>query len=312
MSARQFIRRASLVVAENDRGLDLSELRFTFKVRQWDIQTPNSASFRIYNMAPSTAQQIRKEFTRVVLSAGYVGDAPYGVIFDGNIIQVKQGRESPVDTYVDIIAADGDLAYNFAVTNTSLAAGSTADQRTAAVVASMNEYGVTQGYTTDLGGNPLPRGVALFGMAKDLLRPMARASGVAWSIQNREVVHIPVDGYLPGDAVVLNSLTGMVGMPEQTEDGISARCLLNPNIRMGRLVQIDNSSIQRLAANPSLEGIKRFELTQATVRVTDDGFYRVIVADHSGDTRGNDWYTDLVCIAAGDPVTAGLVSRGYA
>jgi hypothetical protein len=46
-------------------------------------------------------------------------------------------------------------------------------------------------------------------------------------------------------------------------------------------------------------------------RVTDDGFYRTIVAEHSGDTRGNDFYTDLTCIALDDGVTPGLVAKGY-
>jgi hypothetical protein len=32
--------------------------------------------------------------------------------------------------------------------------------------------------------------------------------------------------------------------------------------------------------------------------VTNDGFYRVMVAEHVGDTRGNDWYTELTCLAA--------------
>jgi hypothetical protein len=27
--------------------------------------------------------------------------------------------------------------------------------------------------------------------------------------------------------------------------------------------------------------------------VTNDGFYRVLVAEHVGETRGNDWYTEL-------------------
>ncbi len=306
----QYLRRASLVVADSQDGLDLSALRFTFAVNQWDLQTPNHAAIRVYNLSGDTSQKIEAEFTRLVLKVAY-DDDPLGTLFDGNIIQVKRGRENPVDTYLDIIAADGDKAYNFAVVSASLAAGSTAADRVAATVASMGEYGVTQGYTAELGGNPLPRGVVLFGMAKDVLRPMARAADVAWSIQNREVVHVPIDGYIPGSALVLTAATGMIGLPQQTEDGIGVRILCNPAVKMGGLVQIDNSSIQLLARDPGVAGALRFQNLQTNVRVTDDGLYKVIVANHHGDSRGNDWYTDLTCIAAGDPVSPGLVSRGY-
>jgi hypothetical protein len=34
--------------------------------------------------------------------------------------------------------------------------------------------------------------------------------------------------------------------------------------------------------------------------VTADGIYRVLVIEHNGDTRGNDWYTDMVALAV-DP-----------
>ncbi|MGC8165472.1 hypothetical protein ACP3WT_28400, partial [Salmonella enterica] len=68
-----------------------------------------------------TRQRIEQEFTRIVLQAGYAGN--YGIIFDGSVKQVRRGRENQTDTYLDITAADGDSAYNFAVVNTSLAAG---------------------------------------------------------------------------------------------------------------------------------------------------------------------------------------------
>ena len=118
----QYIRRCNLVVSGvSGDGLDLSNLRIVFKIKKSDAQTPNTAEIRVYNLAPETAKQIRKEFKRVVLQAGY--ESNYGVIFDGNIKQVRMGRESGTDTYIDIAAGDGDDAYNYAVVNTTLAAG---------------------------------------------------------------------------------------------------------------------------------------------------------------------------------------------
>jgi hypothetical protein len=31
--------------------------------------------------------------------------------------------------------------------------------------------------------------------------------------------------------------------------------------------------------------------------VADDGYYKIIVLEHEGDTRGNPWYSNIVCLA---------------
>jgi hypothetical protein len=71
----------------------LSALRVVFHVRRGDLQTPNSAAIRVYNVSETTKQRIEKEFTRVVLQGGYQGN--FGIIFDGTIKQVRRGQEQP-------------------------------------------------------------------------------------------------------------------------------------------------------------------------------------------------------------------------
>ena len=44
---------------------------------------------------------------------------------------------------------------------------------------------------------------------------------------------IPSGDIFPAEAVVLTAETGLVGAPEQTNDGIKVRCLLNPRLRIG-------------------------------------------------------------------------------
>lgn len=306
--SRLYKRKVTLRVGDTaGEGLDLSALRIRFQVRQWDLQTPNNAVIRVWNLSDETARQVQNEFTRVVLEAGYE-EGPFGTIFDGSIIQAKRGRENATDTYLDIVAGDGDQAYNFAIINKSLAAGSTASDRLGALTDAMGEHGVRPGFAPELPGAALPRGKVMFGMARDHLRALGQTTDTKWSIQNSEVQLVPLSGVIPGPAVVLTSESGMVGIPEQTQDGIRVRCLLNPEIKMGRAVQIDNASINRAQLSVSLQG----QVQNAFLpRVADDGFYRVIVAEHSGDTRGNDFYSDLTCIALDDGVTPGLVAKGY-
>jgi hypothetical protein len=298
MTVKQYLRKVSLIVGQNEasRGaLDLSELRIRFSVKRGDIQTPNTADIRVYNLSEQTAQNIQKEFTRVVLQAGYEGN--YGVIFDGQIKQIRRGRETQTDTYIDITAADGDSAYNFAMTSISLAAGSTPNDHVGAVLKDMASHNVTEGNSPNLPGNPLPRGKVIFGMSRDVMRNIAINTDTSWSIQDGKLNMVPLTAYMPGDIPVLTAATGVIGMPEQTQGGIKLKTLLNPNLKIGQAVKIDNASIQRykfgLALNQQVQNL----FDEQVVKLNDDGLYYVMIADHSGDTRGNEFYTELTCLA---------------
>jgi hypothetical protein len=297
MGTKQYGRKVSILVGRSGgAATELSELRCVFKISRGDLQTPNSARVRVYNVSENTKQRIEKEFTRIVVQGGYEGN--FGILFDGSIKQVRRGRESQTDTYLDITAADGDSAYNFAVVNTTLAAGSTPADHVAAACTAMNPYGVTQGYTLELPKNPLPRGKVMFGMARDFMRWTARTQQAVWSIQDGKAILVPETSYMPGDIPVITAETGMVGMPVQSQNGITIKMLLNPSVRIGRLIHIDNASVQRYEYSLNVGQQAQNERIEKQAKLQDDGFYYVMFAEHSGDTRGNEYYTDVICLAA--------------
>src|SRR5262249_27130925 len=156
---------------------------------------------------------IQQEYSKVILQAGYENGA-FGVIFQGDIKQIRRGRENNVDTYLDILAADGDAAYNNAVVSKSIAAGSRPSDRVNAVLEAMTPQGVTPGFVPDNfdAGGTLPRGKVLYGMGRDFLSDVAATRRCSWSIQAGQLVMTPIDTYRPGDAVVLSAATGMVGL----------------------------------------------------------------------------------------------------
>lgn len=304
--AEQWLRKASLVVAAGEDGLDLSELKFRFQIKQWDLQTPGNMQVRIYNLSEDTANRIKKEFTRLILQAGYQ-TGEYGVIFDGTIVQARSGRENPTDTFVDITVSDGDIGYVFGVVNTTIAKGSSFSDRAEALRKAM---GAESGHIAAMVGSELPRGRVFYGMARDHMRDLCFSTDTKWSIQRGQLQIIERDGYLPGEAVVLTSATGMIGLPEQTQDGIKVRCLLNPMIKVGGRVQIDNASIQQ--ANLQLaNSASAVKANSFLPRIAEDGLYRVVVCEHEGENRGPAWYSNLICVALGDAVTPGLLSKGY-
>lgn len=308
---QQWVRKATLIVAAGAEGLDLSELRFKFRVLNSDNEGPNTLAVRVYNLAPDTVRKITGrtpvEYTRVVLQAGYEKSS-FGVIFDGTIKQFRQGKENATDSYLDILAAAGDIEYNFGICNATVAAGSSSQDR-AKIISQQMGLELGQAPTLATGGI-LPRGKVLWGMGRALMRCEAQSRGATWNINGDKVDVIPLDGYLPGEAVVLNPLTGMVGIPEQTEQGVKVRCLLNPKLKIGGLVQVDNASINQMSqADLRASGFPvrnlpvgqvpfdKYAGVQMLADVTADGFYRLYVVEYIGDTRGQDWYAELTGLA---------------
>jgi hypothetical protein len=304
----QYLRKCSLLLVAGEKALDLSEMHIRFETKQEDEESPNNARIRVYNLSRETVSAIQGEYSRVVLQAGYESSS-FGVIFDGSIKQFRVGREDNKNTYLDILACDGDLAYNFATVNKSLAAGSTPQQRVAALIDAMKEKGLAKGEVIIPGtGGTLPRGKVLFGLARAGLRAQVQNFGATWSIQNGKINIVPLDEYLPGEAVVLTARTGLIGRPEQTQQGVYARCLINPRINVGGLVKIDNASINQTIQQKDFvfPGIQLPYNQRAGVQmladISTDGIYRVYVAEFTGDTRGLPWWQDLVLLAV-DPST---------
>lgn len=297
MQDAQYLRKVSLVVSDGAVGVDLSAMHFKFSTAQADVESPNNCSIRIYNLSDDMVRKIRSEFSKVTLNAGY--ESNFGVIFTGNIKQYRVGRENSTDTYMDILAADGDMGYNFGVVNTTLAAGVSAETRRSTIISSMPGLSAGTASLSSTGG-VLPRGKVLFGMARDALRNEVQSVGATWNIVDGKVNITALDGYLPGTAVVLNSRTGLIGLPEQTAEGLKAKCLLNPRLGIGTRVQIDNAAInQTVQANQAAAPIAYNSWTnlQFLANISADGMYRLFVVEHEGDTRGQAWYSNITALA---------------
>jgi hypothetical protein len=297
-------RQWSLVAFTDSNGLELSSsalvssapgggtaLRMQFQVRADDESTPNTAIIRVYNPNNATIAQV-KEFKRVALQAGY--QANYGQIFSGTIKQVRWGRENNVDRYMDIYAADGDIGYNFGVINTNFPARATYQDMLKQVAGSMGAEIDDHSLSLAATGGVLPRGKTAWGMGKVAMGVIAKNNNCRWSIQNGSLTLIPNDNFLPGPPVVMSSATGMLGSPEATENGITVRCYCNPAISVGGSIKIDNKLINQTLVKE--QGMASWQAQYYPASTSLDGLYRVLVIEHTGDTRGNQWETELTCL----------------
>ena len=250
----------------------------------------------------------------------------YGLIFSGEIRYSVTGKDSPIDSYVLIQAADTDLAFATSITSQTLAAGYTVADVNRALMKDFEAKGATEGLTPEMPATVFPRGRVLFGMTRHLMDNVAGQCGATWQfvdgqrqmVANNEYVH---------DAIVLNSATGLIGMPQQTIDnGVNVRALINPNIRVNGLIQLDQASVFRTALSNNDIAMAGGQITDQNTdgnitlsgttaqpaSIATDGVYIVRGIMYTGDTRGQAWYMDMMCEARGaaDLRTQDSLNRG--
>ena len=286
-------------------------LRITFETTQKDASTPNVLRVGIYNLTDGTAQPAFYVGKTVTLSAGYDG-GPIYVLFKGQIRQARTLRVDVTDKVLAILATDGSEPRNYAVVNKTLSAGHTHYDRVMACFEPMKALGLGLGFIDKaaLSKVKFPRGAALFGNVKDMLRQTALATKTSWSIQNGKLQVLANDKPLPGGAIVLNSKTGLVGLPVQTIQGIEGVALLNGQIVPGCTVAIDQKSIQQAEFDPSITGAPNNAQLQR-FGISADGTYKVFYVGHLGDTRGEPFFTNFVAVAtSAGSISPAMASRG--
>ena len=298
-SVRQWKRQAEVTVGgKAGQAIQVNNLRITFEVVKTLTATPNTAVIKIYNLSPDNEARIKNEFDEVILNAGYEGGVE--MLFRGNIKHVYRYREGN-DRITEIEAGDGDNDYRNATVNATLAAGTSNAQLLKLATDSFS--------TTTLGEVQVPerariRGKVLTGNTRDILDGLARQAGANWSIQDGQVTVIGANNVATGVAIVLNADTGLTKSPEVNDKGVGVQCLLNPRIKVNVALKLDNNSVR--ARREKVDDLgKPAEKQGPAVRLDPDGIYKTIKVTHKGDTRGQDWHSDVVCVGLDQPIPSG-------
>jgi hypothetical protein len=308
--SKLWLRKINLTVYEaSGSALDLSNMRIVFTVKKTVTPNPNQLYARVYNLKKETQQKV-KSFHRVQLSAGYKSN--FGMIFDGVVVLYVQGKENTVDTYLDIFAGDGEELFNNGSVILTWPAGTKPSQK---IRDGFQQNGAKVG-TIDVGKGEQQtlRSTAFVGMLKDLVRNQTNATASDFFIDNGEAHVISRTGYRPGEAVILKPTTGLVGMPQVTPQGIEARCLINPKLRLGGQVKIDADILSNVPYQPGSS--KPFDSNQGLAAgasfgpgainqfqfaaTSPTGTYKILLLEYTGDTRGTPWYAVIVGIAVGN------------
>jgi len=247
-------------------------LRVKFKVVRTGKKEPNTADIQIYNLRKDNRTAIPEKGIAVSIEAGYSENTSQ--IFLGNLEYsetVLDGR----DWITSLQATDGGVAFKSARVNVSLtgpaAIGDVLQTAADALgvdlgnVAEKVREGSIRGALSEF-----TNGIVLSGKAEQQLDKVVRSMGYSWSIQDGALQLLGPDETVGEQAFLLQSGTGLIGVPEVGEEGlVKVRSLLQPEILPGKKVQIES-----IGGNIS-------------------GIYRVEKAVFTGDIGGSDWYVDI-------------------
>lgn len=263
-------------------------LKCTFKVHKTGFQALWWAEITIWNLMGDTETEIMKEGYRVMIEAGYA-HGKYGKIFSGQIFQHMFDRQNVTDFILTLHCIVGMDILHANFVSATVASG----YDYTSLIQKMSKEARTP-HTVDVSPNlptkKHPRGVTLFGEPKNLYRQFGHDCNAQVWCGDDEIFNISnvTDMDSEGEAIVLTPQTGLIGTPQQMQEGVSFRCLLNPEITVKRplkVVKLDQTLIRQMKA--SIGSTPPCPLDQ-------DGFYKIVNVAHFGDTRGNDWYTDCI------------------
>lgn len=305
-STRQFHRVAQVITDANGVGIEIEDLRISFRVTKTIGRQPNTATIKIYNLAPDTEALVKGEFDDVLLNAGYEGAT--ALLFRGNI-RYAEGFDDGPERVLQLDCGDGDKDFQEVMINTSMPAGSTTDDLVNYVVSKFST--VTKG-TVSIASKKRSRGRVISMMASRLLDHVAAENDAHWSFQDGVLHIIPATATLPNEAIVITAETSLLGTPARTDKGIKVRCQLDPRILPNGKIQLDNNDFKDRVAKQRLKlpGAKPHtgataKRTHRLARISPDGLYKCIRVDHEGDNRSDKWESEVICVALDSTISAG-------
>jgi hypothetical protein len=279
-----YLRRYKVYITTADgMAVDASELRCKFEIPKTAKLETNEVTIQIYNLDADTENRLIKEGNRVVVEAGYVGNQ-YGKIFDGEIILPIRKKDGNMDYVLELICLDTSRFIAYGFVGTTLVAGQSARD-------ALDDIAKKSTVQAPVNGNPqlqtvYPRGKVMFGMSKDYLSQIAAGENMSYYNENGEICLMSPKALEDDEIISLSPESGLIGFPEQLELGIKFKCLINPQIRIGKLVHIDNQIIS---------GYK-YSVGDPVRSLDYNGIYRIISCKYVGDTRGNDWYQEIEAV----------------
>lgn len=290
-------RRYRILVSDNSGvALDVSELHCTFDVQYVVNQTPPFSTVVIFNLNPETEDFILEYGAHVVVEAGYEG-SQYGEIFQGDLVEPIRDMSDNVTYRLTLSCLASDSMINQGFVAFSLAKGQSARNILTNLASKASVPTPLGEISPRLSTSQLPRGKSVFGLTRDYIRQIAQGNNMTFYSADGKINLLHAADPPQGEIITLSPSSGLIGQPVQSGLGVSFECLLNPAMRINTLVHIESSLIQA----------QTFQIGQYPRPLDGEGIYRIISVEHTGDTRGDPWYTKCTTVSQAGGIP-GMVS----
>jgi hypothetical protein len=275
--------RVCRVIIEGVKIITIENAKIQFEIVKSKNAKENTAKIEIYNLAPSTRKLITEQDALVRIFAGYAGNKGLIEIGQGDISKIKHNRDK-TEVVTEIYMAEGlrkirdnPLSISFS-SKSKLKLGNVLDNlRTK----SNNQFvfrliDVDESKTIDNCYSDL-------GSLDQILNNLAIQFGFEWSVQNGIIAIKGTKKSLSSEIMLLTPKNGLILHPESVKQVSrrleksqdrkinSVQALLQPHLQVNDIIAIESQDL--------------------------NGKYEIQKITHKGDTRGNDWYSDMEVIA---------------
>ncbi len=271
-------------------------LRCTFEIEQYANSAYWFADIAVFNFSAAFAQVVQKG-DLVSLTAGYQSPGS-GLIFSGTVLQPIWERANDTDFKFTLHCVVGLFEDRNGQVNTTIAAGQTQGDAVRQVARSCAHPLAIEYLDPALETKKYPRGLAVSAIAREFFDRIAEDNDmqmwIGWNGLNISPLTSDNDTpdwiYAPpfsaGGSQSGNTKYTLLGTPQQTEKGVNFRVLLDSGVRLKSLVSVQNVLVNQVRNIPG----------QLPPIFNPNGAFIVAGIRHMGDTRGNDWQTEITTV----------------
>lgn len=272
-----YSRVASIAVGQpGQESVLLDGADFSFEIEKFAEGKLSVGRADVYGLSETTRGRIKAGRDVMVVMAGYEESKDMARLCCAlDVIDVRVEHKPP-DVITTISAGDG--AHTTRGKKISVSYGRRTVKQILRDVATKMGAALQDPQLRDIDDATYQTGFADAGMASDILDRLCGRVGATWSFQDGKLQIAPDDAPITSQAVLLSSETGLIGRPEPRH---RVQSVYVPIVRPGWIV----TSL----LNPLIVPNGRVRLKSERSNV--DAVYRVLSVKHSGDTRGQQWYT---------------------
>lgn len=267
---------------QKGNGLLIKDLQVTFDISKStnNKNRTNSASIEVYNLSEESLKVLDTDYPAAVFSAGYLDTGGVKRLFSGQVTNVST-RKSGTDIVTQLTMGSGYTELNHETLSDVVPPGNNVQD---AIEKLRKAIGADRGvYNGTNLNNEIIYGYPLSGTPKEMLDELAEKYQLDWQLDDG-VLYVHDNDRAATEqfqlAYVISPFTGLIERPYRVsgdkrrskkdkvkKPGVQMKILLNPEIKAGDIIKID-------------EGLLK-------------GWYKVDSLRHTGSWRGENWYTTI-------------------